>query len=439
MSLKILLMPLISRRQLSLQHLLARRARAERQRMARGEDHVLHYFHQVDDPYSALLLQALPTLLARYRVKLQAHIVPEPSAAAAPERARLVAYSRSDAQALARHWGLNFDDPGRQPEPATTEAVTVALVGAVERGDFLQDAPSLSAAYWQNLRLPAAPAAKPTPTTEQVRQHLAESDALRAGLGHYLGAMVYYAGEWYWGIDRLHHLESRLQDLGLTSGDALHQHALFPLVPDFQPSQSATRRSTIDFFVSLRSPYSAIATPRIFDMAKAMGADVRLRYVLPMVMRGLPVPTPKRSYIAADAAREAQVRGIAFGCINDPVGSPTERGLAVLDLADRTGRGEALLRSFMHGVWAEGVNAGSDRGLRQITERAGLSWSETVEALHNDQWRATAQANRQALFDGGLWGVPSFQVNGVAVWGQDRLWAVRDALLQPAVNAPLSV
>ena len=35
-----------------------------------------------------------------------------------------------------------------------------------------------------------------------------------AELGHYSGATFYYAGEWYWGVDRLFHLEARLQELG---------------------------------------------------------------------------------------------------------------------------------------------------------------------------------------------------------------------------------
>jgi 2-hydroxychromene-2-carboxylate isomerase len=33
------------------------------------------------------------------------------------------------------------------------------------------------------------------------------------------------------------------------------------------------------------------------------------------------------------------------------------------------------------------------------------------------------------LFAHGIWGVPSFVVGDTAVWGQDRLWAVQDALL----------
>ncbi|HRA63710.1 MAG TPA: DsbA family protein, partial [Burkholderiaceae bacterium] len=180
-----------------------------------------------------------------------------------------------------------------------------------------------------------------------------------------------------------------------------------------------------------RSPYSAIVTPRVFALAAMTGATVRLRPVLPMVMRGLAVPQSKRMYITQDAAREAFVHNIPFGRLNDPLGRPTERGLALLALAERQGRGQALLLSFMQGVWSEGIDAGSDRGLRRIAERAGLSWDDACLALDDESWRQDAETNRAAMFALGLWGVPSFQVRNLAVWGQDRLWAVQQALLQP--------
>jgi 2-hydroxychromene-2-carboxylate isomerase len=148
-----------------------------------------------------------------------------------------------------------------------------------------------------------------------------------------------------------------------------------------------------------------------------------------MVMRGLPVPPEKRRYISTDAAREAFVRGTPFGRVNDPVGRPVERGLSLMPLAERQGKGPAYVLSFMHGVWAEGLDAGSDRGLRRIAERAGLSWADACTAMKDEAWRLTAEANRTELLGLGLWGVPSFRVRNTAVWGQDRLWAVQQALL----------
>ena len=84
----------------------------------------------------------------------------------------------------------------------------------------------------------------------------------------------------------------------------------------------------------------------------------------------------------------------------------------------------------MHGVWAEGVDAGSDRGLRRIVERAGLDWGEARQAVADPAWRQTAEDNRAELLSLGLWGVPSLRVGDTAVWGQDRLWAIQAALIQ---------
>lgn len=422
-------MPAISQRLLSRERLLARRTRAEQKRRAEDRPHEVHCFHQVDDPYSALLAQVLPALLSRYDISLRPHLVSPPADSAAPERAKLVAYSRRDAELLARHHGLEFTDPGQQPAPSQVLPVSMRLLDAIDQHEFGIQAGRLSRELW----LPAAGTPMADATTEQLQRlkaHLAESDALRRRLGHYLGATLYYEGEWYWGVDRLHHLEHRLQELGARKPTAPTTLCVQPSV-DLNEARPAPAGRQIDFYFSLRSPYSAIVAPRVFQLAKLTGAAVRLCYVLPMVMRGLPVPREKRRYISQDAAREAFVRGIPFGRLNDPVGRPTERGLSLMPLAEREGLGERYVLSFMQGVWAEGIDAGSDRGLRRIAERAGLTWSAAQAALKDEGWRVHAERHRAEMSALGLWGVPSFRVNDLSVWGQDRLWAVQDALLKP--------
>ena len=443
MSIKSLLMPFISQRLLSQARLDKLRARFERERQASGARHQVHYFHQADDPYSALAAACLPLLAQRYDIEILPHVVGAPPDAAAPERAKLVAYSRKDAALLARHYAqegyennsvLRFEDSGAQPPSEAVRQATTQLVAAIDSGRFVEGAGKNSANLWCGNTDGAQPAATP----DAVAAHVQIANSLRQRLGHYLGAMFFYGGEWYWGIDRLHHLERRLQALGAARAGVTG--LMFPPPEDAkEPLRLAKPPPPIDFFVSLRSPYSAIVAPRVFELGRLSGAVVNIRYVLPMVMRGLPVPREKRSYISLDAAREARLRGIAFGCVNDPVGRPTERGIAVLALAERLGKGQDYLLSFMRGVWAEGIDAGSDRGLRKIAERAGLSWLDAKAALQDEGWRKTAEANRAEMFSLGLWGVPSFRVaetlgpglrrdDGFAVWGQDRLWAVRDAL-----------
>ena len=443
MSIRTLLMPVISQHLLARERLLKLRARAERERLAGARTHQVHYFHQVDDPYSALVAGILPQLIARYDIDVVPHVVGPPPDSAAPEREKLIAYSRKDARLLARHWNLVFDDLMGQPQDQSVEAATRLLVAAVQDGTFIEAAGEISTCLWSDppslfsMGRSGGPLRAVDPSA--VSSHVAASNALRQQLGHYLGATFFYAGEWYWGIDRLHHLERRLQDLGAQRLGV--QDLMFPPDADLSGPVSLASPLPIDFFFSFRSPYSAIVAPRVFELGRRTGAPVRLRFVLPMVMRGLPVPREKRTYISLDAAREAHARGTPFGRLNDPVGRPTERGLSLIPIAEQMGCAEAYVLSFMHGVRAEGIDVGSDRGLRRIVERAGLSWDAAHRALKEDAWRATAEANRKEMFDLGLWGVPSFRVGDTAVWGQDRLWAVQDALLKqdPGCGATLSL
>ena len=104
---------------------------------------------------------------------------------------------------------------------------------------------------------------------------------------------------------------------------------------------------------------------------------------------------------------------------------------ATRSAAPSRGRAEALLAAFTHAAFAEGVDTGSDAGLRHVVERAGLAWDEARDHLDRDTgWREELEANRQELLALGLWGVPSFRLRGrpgepdFATWGQDRLWRV---------------
>jgi 2-hydroxychromene-2-carboxylate isomerase len=173
---------------------------------------------------------------------------------------------------------------------------------------------------------------------------------------------------------------------------------------------------------------------RVLALAKRLPVDLAWRPVLPMVMRGLPVPREKRLYITLDTKREAEDAGVPFGRVCDPVGRPVERCFSLWPWAKGQGRGPALLRSFTQASFAEGVDTGSDAGLRLVVERAGLAWHEALPHLDREGWREELEANREQLFALGLWGVPSFRLRGRAgepdysSWGQDRLWRVEQEI-----------
>lgn len=380
---------------------------------------VIEYFHQSDDPYSHLMLQLLPRLRERYAVDIRPWLVGPPPDWAAPERDMLIAWSRRDAAALAMQHSLDFVDHQQQPDAAAVARAESALAAAIDSGTFLDQAGAVSLALWQGQPIAAAPDGEASTAIDA-------GNARREAAGHYLGGTLLYGDEWFWGPDRLHHLERRLRDAGLQHANDVTEL----LVPPAQPVQGdfSAPGTELHFFLSFRSPYTYLAASRVFELARATGASLKLRFVLPMVMRGLPVPQAKGLYILTDVAREAALLDIPFGRIADPLGKPVERGYSLLPWARTEGRAEEYCLAFLRGVWSEGTDAGSDTGLRRIVENAGLSWDSALEHLGNEDWRDEAENNRAEMLALGLWGVPSFRVGNVVTWGQDRLWQVEEAL-----------
>jgi len=408
-----------------------RRAAAEGRRRLSGAPHRVRWFHQVDDPYSHLGAQLLARFAARYDVELAPRLVGPPPDDAAPERERLAAFARRDAADVAPGYGLAFPRDAAAPA-AGAVALAARILAASPAAGFAALAPRVGEALWRSdeAALAALARAHPPASEEAARAALAAGSEERRRLGHYLGGMFHYGGEWYWGVDRLAHLEERLAGLGLA-----REGARPPLIapPAFAalPAPAGGERLVLDFFCSLRSPYTYIAIERVLALPRRLPVEIALRPVLPMVMRGLPVPAAKRLYIVLDTKREAARAGVPFGRVCDPLGRPVERAFSLYRWARERGRAAELLLAFTRAAFAEGVDTGTDAGMRRVVESAGLPWHEARERLDRDEgWRDELEANRRELFALGLWGVPSFRLRGragepdFATWGQDRLWRV---------------
>jgi 2-hydroxychromene-2-carboxylate isomerase len=424
----------------------ARRAVSETRRRLGGAPHRVLYFHQVDDPYSQLAAQVLETLTDRYTIELLPFLVGPPSDAAAPERQRLEAFARKDAADVAPGYGLAFPRREAPPDAADVGRAAALLAGALSDGSFARLAADVGEALWSGDRgrLDALARAHAPADEATVHTALAEGDAQRRSLGHYLGATFHYGGEWYWGVDRLHHLERRLESLGARRPGAAPGPTVARPTPDIPIDRDAAPQ-VVEFFASLRSPYTYIAMERVFSLPRRLPVEVVLRPVLPMVMRGLPVPREKQRYILLDTRREAEDAGVPFGRVCDPVGRPVERCFSLFPWARERGRAGELLLAFARAAFAEGVDAGTDAGMRHVVEAAGLPWDDARLHLDRDSgWHEELEGNRSALLALGLWGVPSFRLVGrdgapdFCTWGQDRLWRLEAEIRSRIAADPTS-
>lgn len=400
---------------------------------------VVTLYHQVDDPYSHLLVQALRPVVARCDVQLRPVLVPPPAADADPEPAKRLAFALRDARELAEHLSVDFPAGAVAPPADRTRRVNAVLLAERPAAEWLEVAVRLGDALWRDDgdALAAMVRQYGTVPGQAVRPTLeANYQALRKA-GHYMGAMLHYEGEWYWGIDRLPYLVARLVAEGAAE--------VFEPVTERGVSVPAAPvvdgRVPVEVFFSFRSPYSYLAIERLRQLRDTLPMDLVLRPVLPMVTRGLTVPRDKVLYITRDAKREADRLGIPFGRICDPLGEGVARCIAVFCRVHQA-RGARVAHDFaaaaFAGIWSRAVDVATDAGLRQVATEAGVE--DCVQAaLADEPWRATVEDNRLALSELGLWGVPSFRLGSWSTWGQDRLWMVErrvEAALAGAGDEP---
>jgi 2-hydroxychromene-2-carboxylate isomerase len=402
----------------------ARRAVAGIRQQIKKEPRKLDFYFDISDPWSYLAAQAVTRLVEAYPVELAVHVITPPASDVDPAPTMRFKHAVRDAQYLAEFYDLDF--PGKkEAEPGALREIGSALVRERPAKEQLAAAVELTHAMWLNDRkaLTKLLGKWGTESTGEVAPILNANYAALRKAGHYQGAMIHYGGEWYWGIDRMPYLEAELaKDFDRSVAGVV---SVRPEI-DRAPVELSKKPLTCEMWLSFRSPYSYIA----IEQLPALLGDIplQLRPVLPMVMRGLKVPSVKQMYIVRDAKREADRQGIPFGELCDPVGPGAENCIALAYWAEQHGKQLAFVRSAMRGIWAEARDMTEYVDLRYVVERAELPWTEAREALGKPEAIKWAQASVADLAVIGLWGVPSFRCGDFVAWGQDRLPLLADRL-----------
>ncbi|MBO6506042.1 MAG: DsbA family protein [Kordiimonadaceae bacterium] len=409
------------------------RTLAEFSRKIRRQPHTIHYFHRADDPYCQLMVQVLPDIASRFAVEIKPLVVEQLPANMYPDPARYEAYSIIDAARLARLYGLGFVEDAVVPDRLAVGMVNRFLASKQQDPQFFQIAEEMGAALW---RRDLDTVRRTCGLADLGDAQLEANQRFLRDVGHYASASLHYAGEFFVGVDRLDHLERRLNKLGLGDGEVEFEVQRLWRYELENLERSVTDQS-VEVYFSVRSPYSFVGLQLIHHMAQKTGVRVDLKPVLPMLMRGMKVPPAKGRYILFDTAREARLENVDFGHICDPLGEATWRamqiGFALMDdekTGGKPGQAFEFFRSFTKGVWAQGIDGTSDAGLSRILSNAGLSNAWIGKALDRAETEQKAEANRQEMFRHGSWGVPTFRAGGETFWGQDRMWAIVDALKQ---------
>lgn len=207
---------------------------------------------------------------------------------------------------------------------------------------------------------------------------------------------------------------------------------------------------TYQLYWSFRSPFSYLATPRLFEFEREYDVACEVRVVYPTAVRAPeffdqvnPLWLP---YFLKDMLRSAEYLGLELAWPRpDPVVmDPATRKYAVEQpyihrltrlgqAAEEAGRGLAFLYEVSRVLWSPAVSdwtAGDH--LAQAASRAGLDLAALDAAIAADpqRYEEAIQANQRAQAGAGHWGVPLMVFEGEPFFGQDRFDMLRWRMTQ---------
>jgi carboxymethylenebutenolidase len=187
----------------------------------------------------------------------------------------------------------------------------------------------------------------------------------------------------------------------------------------------------VDYYVSLNSPWTYLGSKRFEVMARKYGADVTIWPVdfgsVFAVSGGLPLPkrAPQRqAYRMMELKRWRDQVGVKLNL--EPKFFPSNEMPAakcVIALREQGRMADAikLAHAVLYALWADEKNPGDPATLQAIITACGLDAAEVVKAGEAPEMAAKREAYTRHAIDQGVFGAPSFVIDGEIFWGQDRL------------------
>jgi 2-hydroxychromene-2-carboxylate isomerase len=76
---------------------------------------------------------------------------------------------------------------------------------------------------------------------------------------------------------------------------------------------------------------------------------------------------------------------------------------------------------FLDAAWSEGRDITSDSVVHEVADSMGLNGKQLLDKIHTDEIKQRLRLQTETAIQAGVFGVPSFVVDGEIFWGNDRL------------------
>ncbi len=183
---------------------------------------------------------------------------------------------------------------------------------------------------------------------------------------------------------------------------------------------------TLRFSFDFISPYAYLAWARLHDFAARHRLDLELEPVLFAALlnawghKGPAEIPPKRTYTFKHVVRLAADQGMP---LRPPPAHPFNPllGLRLAALALPSVQQRTIIDVLFARVWARGEGITDLEAVANALSDAGLDGAALVEAAGGEAAKARLKAFTAAALERGVFGVPTYEIDGELFWGQDSI------------------
>jgi carboxymethylenebutenolidase len=188
---------------------------------------------------------------------------------------------------------------------------------------------------------------------------------------------------------------------------------------------------TIDYYLALHSPWTYLGHARFHEIAAAAGAKIN---VLPVDLGGRVFPVSGGLPLTKRAPQRQAYRLLELKRFSDYLGQPINLQPAyfpvasddaaqlviAVDMHDGTAPAMSLAGALLRAVWVEERNIADAGELARIIEAEGLPARRLDDAFSQAVHERYEEDSSRAI-EAGVFGAPSYVIDGEIFWGQDRL------------------
>ena len=189
-------------------------------------------------------------------------------------------------------------------------------------------------------------------------------------------------------------------------------------------------RRTLDYYFAPQSPWMYLGHARLTELLQRTNTEVRVRPVdfghIFAVSGGLPLPqrAPQRqAYRLVELRRFSEALGVPLNPQprHFPLpGDPSALLITAVATHDCAAAAMWLTGAIGQAIWAQERNMADATELAAVLAECGLDAQRLAQAQDPETKVLYAQHTREAV-DAGVFGAPSYIVDGEIFWGQDRL------------------